>query len=294
MKKIIKEFPPEFQECIKKMRDVQRNLIEFIDNDFDNEENYQNLINLIINYEIRENKHNLKSFLYLILKISKNHHRTPFFIDKIEKILLLLKSEIKQYFSIFELFNLFKNHKRILLFLSKEEIIQNRDFLNQFPTIQYNLSLYDKLFYPQYFFNEIKPFIDELIHEKIKSAENVDNFDELRILGQNHRYVCQLIQKDSIDEFISYTKKKNFSFTGKISSSIFETNHMLMMNEPTLIEYAAFNGSIKIFKFLQSKGVPLTSSIWKYAVHGNNTQLIHILEDNNVEPTDATYVEKNQ
>ena len=56
----------------------------------------------------------------------------------------------------------------------------------------------------------------------------------------------------------------------------------MLIKEPTLIEYAAFFGSIQIFKFLLLNEVELTSSLWLYAIHGQNAEIIHILEENKV------------
>ena len=54
----------------------------------------------------------------------------------------------------------------------------------------------------------------------------------------------------------------------------------------TLIEYSAFYGSIQIFNFLRMNNVELSPSLWLYAIHGNNAELIHLLEENKVEPKD--------
>ena len=51
----------------------------------------------------------------------------------------------------------------------------------------------------------------------------------------------------------------------------------------SLIEYASFFGSIQVFQYLKLNGVKLNSSLWNYAIHGRNPEMIHILEENNVE-----------
>ena len=56
----------------------------------------------------------------------------------------------------------------------------------------------------------------------------------------------------------------------KIPKSIYETNGFKKLNDATLIEYAAFFGSIQIFKYLQIKGVKLTPQLWYFAIHGKN------------------------
>lgn len=77
----------------------------------------------------------------------------------------------------------------------------------------------------------------------------------------------------------------------KIETSIYETNSFLTDKKPTLIEYAAFFGSIKIFKYLYLNKVNLTASLWLYAIHGNSSELIHLLEDISLCPIDKTYQE---
>ena len=50
--------------------------------------------------------------------------------------------------------------------------------------------------------------------------------------------------------------------------------------KPTLIEYAAFNGSIQIFQYLKMNKVELNEELWSYAIHSGNAQIIHLLEEN--------------
>lgn len=72
-------------------------------------------------------------------------------------------------------------------------------------------------------------------------------FDSKRRIGENESNICELIRNDSIDQFIEYANQSNFLLSSTVPSSIFETNHFLLQNEPSLIEYAAFFGSIQFF-----------------------------------------------
>ena len=56
-----------------------------------------------------------------------------------------------------------------------------------------------------------------------------------------------------------------------------------------MIEYAVFFGSIQIFNYLKLEGVELTSSLWPLAIHGQNSEIIHFLEDNHVELEENSY-----
>mgnify|MGYP001114619533 CR=1 FL=1 len=71
-------------DYVEKMKSIQSNFLDYIDNDDNSEEKYQNLINLFPNQRTRSNRHDLEP-------ISNDHHRTPNFFEKIEKILLYFK-----------------------------------------------------------------------------------------------------------------------------------------------------------------------------------------------------------
>ena len=98
-----------------------------------------------------------------------------------------------------------------------------------------------------------------------------------------------MIRNDSITDFIIYVNKNNISLESDIPISIYETN--LLLREPaTLIEYAAFFGSIQIFNYLKENKVELTPSLWLYSISSNNAEMIYLLEKNNVKfPYDSNY-----
>lgn len=111
-----------------------------------------------------------------------------------------------------------------------------------------------------------------------------------RTIGENDNYIFELIRNDAINEFISYVKQTNFPLMSKIIPSIFETNLLFLKkdkdifnigkDEITLLEYAAFLGSIQIFKYLYNL-YQKPSSVWNYSAHGNNLNLIQFLEQKN-------------
>ena len=149
------------------------------------------------------------------------------------------------------------------------------------------------LFYP-----EIKDFNDEEImkgiEEELLSIDiNIfDNFNEKRQKGENDSYICSLIRQDSIQEFVSFTTKLNIPLDSTINLSIFETNSFLnKQTKVTLIQYAAFFGSIQIVQFLRMNDVELEQSLWLYAIHSNNAEMIHFLESNMVSQPGPNYLE---
>ncbi|KAK8863518.1 hypothetical protein M9Y10_011204 [Tritrichomonas musculus] len=303
------------QSLLNQNKTNYRNLLDFLEENTD--EIYSQSINTFFDdLRIRNDIHDIRLFLKTLLKISNNHHRNPNFFNKVEQILVFLKNNIHE-FSNSEIFNIFHSNKRILLFLIKEEMLTIDEHI--FNKIMTTKKYVDAKF-PQYFLPEIKQFLNEswisefeykfkgwrLIKElKIEIPET---FEENRIKGENESYICQLIRNDSIIEFIKYVNQNNYSLKSRIKPSIYETNLFLIKqqifvhknddkfieeseNLPTLIEYAAFYGSIQIFQYLRLNGVYIGTNIEFYAIHSNNPEFIHILEANHVQFNEYCFYE---
>ncbi|KAK8895263.1 hypothetical protein M9Y10_023705 [Tritrichomonas musculus] len=147
-----------------------------------------------------------------------------------------------------------------------------------------------------FFYPEIKGYLNAWQMRQIEKKLNlkigqftIDEFKEKRKIGENGSYICELIRQDSIEEFVSYVTRTNYSINSQVPHSIFETNSFLVKNDPSLIEYAAFFGSIQIIRYLQFNKVILKPSLWMYAIHSNNAELIHFLEENHVQPPENNY-----
>ena len=108
---------------IDKKCDLQTNLFIYLDHSQNAEENYQTLCQVIENQNISKNKIELTNLLQLISKISIHHQRFLNFFSKIEKVLTIFKEDMEEYYSNDELFKIFKNSKRILLYLIQEKLI---------------------------------------------------------------------------------------------------------------------------------------------------------------------------
>lgn len=289
----------DYDNYLKKMRDIQTQILQFIETEPNSESDYPNLIQFFDSQKIKEDRHILKETMHLILHISSNHHRTDIFHGKIDKILLYFKDEIQQFFTNFEIFSIFHKNYRILYFLFKEKILKPDISIFCFITNQN----YPEVYYPFYFNPELKNFFqqrDKLIQHINKPKMglqpsghdcNSQSFENKRRIGENDSNVCHYIRKNNADEFSAYVKKVNLSYSMQTHSSIFETNSFLFKRNPTLIEYAAFVGSTNIFKFLIENGIKLNPSIWLYAIHSNNLEIIHILEDNKIPPEDGMFMD---
>ena len=134
--------------------------------------------------------------------------------------------------------------------------------------------------------------IKDEIQKNSQSSENdsEDSFEKKRETGANDHNICEMIRNDSIDQFTEFINHSNLPMTSNIEPSVFETNEFLLKNQmPTLIEYAAFCGSFNVFKYLYDNLVQLTPSLWLYSIHGNNDEIIKILEENKINPEEETY-----
>ena len=134
-----------------------------MDDETNLEENYQNLITSIKDQDIPKDDNEFKLILYFINVISNNHDRCKLFFDKIEKILLNFKNEFQKYLSNDEIFQVFKNNNRMLLFLFKINIIQ----MNQEIA---NIIIKDSVFI-NYFIKEISPFISDDLKKRNRKTE---------------------------------------------------------------------------------------------------------------------------
>ena len=273
-------FKMQIHEYINEIKIYQNSILEFIENDDSSDENFGNLTDIIENSNILINKRWLKLFLFLLLKIANNHKRGPHFFDKLSQIIIYLKYYILHFFTNLEIFNFFAENKRILLILIENNMITFNCSIAYFLAKNKNYTIY--------FFPEIRPFITSLNQTQMQTTK-FEFLKKKREIGENDSYICSLIRNDSIEEFVSYSTRMNLPLSSRIKSSPFETNALLLKKEPTLIEYAAFFGSIQIFQFLRMNDVPLKKSLWKYAIHSNNAELIHLLEEHEVETSQKIY-----
>lgn len=280
----------EFIEDFDQQRDFNDLVLTFIEEE--EEEYFLDLSNFIEKQNFMMNKKLLHEFIEILINIINNCHRYPDFFGKIIKIVQLLTKDMQQHYSNEEIFKFFSFNKRILLSLIENKVI----LLDK--RIIYILTNSKDMFgclYRRYFPKEMEPFLTIYVKNALKfELKNRGfnsigkDFEEKRLKGENESYICTLIREDSAEEFISYANRSNISLSMKIKPTILETN-MLLNKDSTLIEYAAFFGSIEIFQYLKYNNVPLTPSLWIYAIHSNNANLIHILEENDVSPPKDSY-----
>ena len=283
----------EIKKYVAGKKEIYNILLKLLEDSESNETDFQNFIEIINNQQNEEIREKFTHFFQLITNIANNHHREESFFQTIFQIINHFQLIIKKTFSNIDIYNLFKSNKLILLYLFEKEIIVIDDIISQeiYKTVEKNGNRYCHFFYP-----EIKKFLKE---NQIQNIENdplfkepnfFDFFDEKRHLGENDSTICSIIREDSVEDFIKYVKETKVPLTSKVSTSIFESNSFLIENDATLIEYSAFFGSIQIFQYLSMNNVELNPSLWLFAIHSKNAELVHLLEKSKVKSPDNSFV----
>lgn len=272
----------EIEDFIKKLKDIYPKFIDFIDNTDDLEIKFQVLIDSFEKHEILEKKEGIRQILKLIAAIANNHYRTTNFFNKLEKIIQYLlkdkKSPISDYIPDYRL----NFSKRILFYLFEKEFIEPDESFFRYFFKQRKSN--EKLFY--YLYPALKKYLSESEQKHIESEifkkfkVPIDTFKAKCLIGENDSYICSLIREDSIESFITFINQSNISLSYKIRPSYYETNAFLIGRKTSLIEYATFFGAIRIIQYLKFNKIENDESLWPFAVHSNNAELIHYLEEN--------------
>ncbi|KAK8846192.1 hypothetical protein M9Y10_020198 [Tritrichomonas musculus] len=272
---------------IKRIVKQNKDLLDIISNYFDSNgiNAQQKLFNYIEMYAIDRRASDFRKFIHIFYRFGMYYTRKPDFVTKIEQIFVYYKNTIKQFFKNKELFEFIRNRLMLLIMIQNEIIELNESIINLILTQK------DSVFQKSlYFYPEIKPFISEEQRTKIENdllqidPEILTKFDEKRKIGENDGYLYSLIRKDSLKEFVICMHSNEIKATSIVKPSLFESNSFLYHydNQTTLIEYAAYFGSTKIFIYLFKKYAIRPKLLWDYATHGRNPQIIHFLEDNEI------------
>ena len=107
----MKKEETKIREYFSEKENIQYALLEYLDTPNANEESFLEQISYLKKrtnnkQAIRKNRQELKNFLFLLLNISNNHHRTTNFFSKVNNILTYLSEIIKLTFSNYVLFQI--------------------------------------------------------------------------------------------------------------------------------------------------------------------------------------------
>ena len=264
-------------EYVNKMKKAHALLLDFLEKEEYLDEDYDNLIKLYDELNFKSKKEYLEEFLILISTISKNHHHNRTFYTKIIKILDKYEQDISRNFTSHEIFQIFKNSKRILLyFIEKKMIIITKDIADVMLNPKHIKFYYDSYFYP-----ELKDFVKQK-----PDIKYIDRFEELRQIGENEDEACKIIRSDSVKDFEDFVKRSNKSSVQNIffPLTIYETSWAILRKGAWLTDYAAYSGSFNIFNYLVSQNAGLKQDLWIFAIHGNNIQILERLKQTIMKP----------
>ncbi|OHT17287.1 hypothetical protein TRFO_41137 [Tritrichomonas foetus] len=113
----------------------------------------------------------------------------------------------------------------------------------------------------------------------------MNEIDEQTYVPHRQDNLKNIIRNDDINEFQNYLSSTNFDLNEKLDPSIFEENWLVQFF-PTLICYAAYFGSVKIFKYLLLNHADTQirdsqdHTLSHFAVAGGNIEIIRLVEQN--------------
>lgn len=150
-------------------------------------------------------------------------------------------------------------------------------------------------FYPE--INLANKFIiqqmkSELIYSPLSEFKELDP-QQLNLMmntGYSTDKLATIIRNDDIDSFLKIVSESGgqFNIDQKIKSTKFERTSILS-HDPSLIQYAAFFNSLKIFKYLYLNKADIETnnygmySLLHFAICGGSIEIVHILEQNDFE-----------
>lgn len=75
------------EEFVGKMKSIQNNLLDFLEDETAGDDKYENFIEVISADQINNDKYKFKALLQLLNNIGSHHKRVSNFISKLEQIL---------------------------------------------------------------------------------------------------------------------------------------------------------------------------------------------------------------
>lgn len=174
-------------------------------------------------------------------------------------------------------FNLILKEIRLLLSMKDEKCVSRR-----YPEsyISNRISKITRWFYFEIDNSKYDLIGDDKIMKEIsKMDKNV--IKKMMKTGYSLDHIAEVIRNDDIDSFIFIVSQKGneFNYNQTIINIRYERCDLLTQGS-SLIEYAAFFNSIKIFKYLFLNKAYFDYTLLDYAICGGSIEIIHILEQN--------------
>lgn len=177
--------------------------------------------------------------------------------------------------------------------------IENENYIGKLENFTESQFLHKKFkiiewFYPEIYKSNLRYIITLQNEHKYTIPDEFNTSDFNLILpimncGYSVDKLAEIIRNDDIDSFGQIVSQigQSFDFNQTIKSTNFE-RCVLLKTDPTLIQYASFFGSVKIFKFLylNKSDIEIVRknmyTIAHFAISGGCSEIIHILAQNGV------------
>ena len=184
-------FSMEIEKYVSQMKRIYESLLKILECEC-NSNDIEIFYDQFESQEIDDYREEFLELLQIISSISRNHHRSKYFLGKIEQILLHYSEQIKQFFTNIEILNFFKKDKLLIHSLFENKIITVDENVFDFLIGGNGDFQYELYFYP-----EIRNFLSEeqkasIEEELFKDGETLDEFEEKRKKGENDFYLCEI------------------------------------------------------------------------------------------------------
>ena len=255
----------DIEQAIKKFEEYFQSISDIQDLFFTNDLNLQDIKSRISPYINSRDK--LLPILFILNEIGFSR---PYPLSFFNEMISFLSPQIRQNFTSDEVASIFTKSTRnyIPLFhygcININTII-NRSYLSEgiFKMFHIVIEKQDPIYY-QISIQKASPSLKTFIQQKDKKD----------------RETVTAIQNDNYDHVQTVASRKNLSLSSKIpmASTQINDNIKYSWQMPSMLEYAAMQGSLDTFKYLLLNGAEITESLSNFAIRGGNYEIIHILE----------------
>ncbi|KAK8889695.1 hypothetical protein M9Y10_034448 [Tritrichomonas musculus] len=304
------------EESLNLLVEIQNQFIEIIGELQQNEreQKYNLFVNSFENSEILEQSSKLYLFLQYLGNIINFHYEKNSFLDLISKFIQHFSENIKNLLNQNQLVKIAVKSRLLLIILLEQQILDKKFLIQRIVHINSHSKERNTLFeylspeFDEYEDSYKSQFEDELVYshyllrKEVLEGDNSDTYkgneeeeiDSYKILnidlneyikcrkeGENQETLCQNIRDDDIDSFVSLFEKTQTNINKRTNSFLYDSNqYPSEKNEPpSFFEYAAYKGSLEIFRHLLLRNAKFSKQMWFYAIHGGNNDIIHDVEE---------------
>ena len=274
----------EVQKEIEELEQLQQQVNSLEESDF------EDFLEFIKSSKWVSSHSYIRKLILCIYSCCKNQFKQVLY----SKILVALRSYLEQLSESEIVFNIRNNVCRAFLFEEKIIGIDSLKKEARFNTFCFRFfsdefeeahpKFYQKILFSSDYIQDSIKYKDPIFHKK------------LRKIGLCEHEIAKFIYTDDIEGFQNYISQNNVDLDSQIPYSMYCTHLFTFSSSscyetPQLIEFAAIHAAFKIFKYIlcdyDFSKIPLPLCLPELACCGGNYEIIHLLEDRNMEFTKA-------